>query len=279
MKYEGLPVPMPGEYDIPAERDLAFEKLWAMWGERAGFSREQFSWLWTDAENQYTDELPHHNFQHAQRVFWDTMCLTDICEAHGITVNRKALSVAALLHDAGFHRDFMQHRFDSKEEYSAVILGALTPRYGLQSEDIAVAKQAVRSTALDATPVSIEDKILGRADMMNVSGDYKTSFEPTTDRLMAEAQVRAEWARGGIVDRLVFKRYSIRAVGSYLARDLSLGPFEDRAWLKRPVANLRRLVEETALEEHLPVSEFIRRLGSSAVSGLLGEDSSEDAGN
>jgi len=108
---------------------------------------------------------------------------------------------------------------------------------------------------------------------MNISGDYAASFEPTTERLMTEAQKKNS---SGIIDRLGFKRSSIKAIAAYLVRDLSLGSFEGREWLKRPASNLRRLVIETASEEGLPMQEFVRRLGNSAVNSLLGEHQSDD---
>lgn len=261
--------PIPGEYDLPDNPEQVSGAFWSLWGEKAGFSREQFDSLWKAAEAQYTDELPWHNFQHAQRVLWDAMCLADIYDAHNPDdkVNRRALVVAALFHDAGFHEDFMEEQFESKEAYSAFILGTLAGQHGLELEDLAIGQQAILSTQVDATPVSIEDKILGRADLMNVSGDYETSVSPATERLLREAQML-----GGEIKSLAFKRHAIRSIASYLTRDLSLGRFEDRrAWAKRPVSNLWRMIVETSEEEDLPVARFVSLLGSTAVIKLVRE--------
>lgn len=260
--------PTPGHYEIPPEPDTAVEVFWTQWGQQAGFDHEQFRSLWRDAENQYTDDLEQHNFRHAQEVLWDAMCLADQCEAHGLVVNRKALSEAALLHDAGLHRNFMHYRFESEEAYSAAILGILAPNHGLQPEDIAVGQQAILSTRAGAEPLTLEDKIMVRADLMNMSGDYESTFLPTTERLMAEDQAIA-LSRGKPFDPLQFKRNSIKTIAAYLGHDLSLGPFDDPKWLERPVSNLWRMIAETATEEQLPIREFIRHLGSSAVDNLL----------
>ncbi|HEX5743957.1 MAG TPA: hypothetical protein VFX84_00690 [Candidatus Saccharimonadales bacterium] len=264
------PALVPGQYEIPADPVRAQEQFWSQWGEKAGFGRQQFETLWTDAGKQYID-LAHHNFDHAQRVLWDAMCLADACEGNGIEVNRKALIGAALFHDAGYYQRAALDDTASKEAYAARILRAYATQqeYGMSTEDIVVGIQAILSTEVERVPVSIEDKILVRADLMNIGGDYKTSVTPTTERLLEEARVLEGTSDDPAPGRLPFMHRSIRVIAGYLVHDLSLGPFDKKEWLEQAVGNLLRMIRETAAEESRSASDLVKELGSSAVTKLF----------
>jgi hypothetical protein len=261
--------PKPGHYEIPDEPLQAQEKFWSQWGEQAGFSREQFNLIWADASEQYID-LAHHNFGHAQQVLWDAMCLVDMCEANGVKVNRKALIGAALFHDGGYYQRALQDDPTSKEVHAAMMFEAYARQrdYGLEPEDIHIGAHAIRSTESTRRPIYIEDKILIRADIMNVSGDYETSVEPVTKSLLEEARM-LEGDDGQTPSRVQFMHRSIKVIASYLIHDLSLGSFDTKDSLEKSVRNLLRMIRETATEESRSTADLVKGLGSHAVTNLF----------
>lgn len=265
------PTPIPGQYEIPDDPVGAQEKFWQQWGEAAGFTEEQFGLLWRDAGQQYYSRLAHHNFDHAQRVLWDAMCLADLCERNDIAVNRKALMGAALFHDAGYHQKILQEDYRSKEFYAAMIFKAYAEGsdYGMDEHDIYVGWHAIMATESKRVPLSIEDKILVRADIMNVGGDYETSVEPVTESLLTEEEQLADEGEDTSSLRLPFMHRSITVLASYLVHDLSLGPFDKKEWFEQALSNVLRMIRETAAEEGRSAAELVKELGSSAVTKLF----------
>lgn len=252
----------PEQTEALTETELTFDNFWEQWGEQSGFGRRVLSRLWADAETQHID-LPYHDFQHVQETTWKAMELADLCEAHACPVNRRALLGAALFHDAGYHEALAASQ--SKEARSSDIFESRASKYGYKDDEVAVAKQAILSTARDIQPVSLEDKILVRADLSNVGGDFKKSFQPNTELLREECQrlyghKPAQWA---------FALDSIRILADYLSNDLSLGEFDKRDWSKRATSNLFRLAEELAKHRGEEVSKFITALGSTAMNKLF----------
>ncbi len=256
-----------GSYEaIPVQSDQARDLFWQVWVSEVGFTEEQFALLWADAEEQYNVRLPQHNFQHAKEGLWDVMCLADRCMQQGEAVNRKVLVGAVLYHDAGYGKKDTEKTYGSKEKYSAELFVTAAPRYGYSPDEIELAEDAIISSAVDIVPNSIEAKILNRADLMNVSGDYDDSFKPVTEKLYEEVSAaHAEQSDG----RWLFDITSIRILVGYFSKDLAL-PFEDEEWRQKPISNIVRMVREISLRHHIEAREFIKRVGSTAVTNLLG---------
>jgi hypothetical protein len=249
------------EADQPAY--WSFEEFWERWGTNSGFTGSQLRLLWNDANDLYGDALPYHNFHHAKETLWETMRLADICEANDIAVERKVLIGAALLHDAGYQYDPQPLGFSSKEAHSAAIFEALAPAYGYTEVEISAGKQAIVGTRFGSKPVSLEDKILVRADISNIGGDYRWSF------MAKSALLRLERAKlEGGVSRRKFAADSIKVLATYISNDLSLGEFDD-AWHTHAVFNLYRFVADAASDEGLKPLRYVQELGSTAVSKVL----------
>jgi hypothetical protein len=255
---------------VPLEA-LSLDQFWLRWGTRLNMPRETCREMWSDAEAWYSD-LPYHNFQHARETLWEAMRLVDLCETHGLQVNRKALVAAALFHDAGYHLDEREYGFNTKEEFSAAILGMHGEKYGFSVVDTYTAEKAILSTYLSAVPNTLEDKILVRADLASIAGGYQEPFRRKTLLFTEEAKL-LKATRGETFDHREFVKGNIRALCVYLSNDLTLGPFdtEDRqgVFKLRATANIQQWVQETAGELRLSVDRFLTELKSEAVIKLL----------
>lgn len=244
---------------------MTVERFHGQWGRLAGLTKKQVGTLWSAAEEQYID-LPYHNFPHAVDALQVAMILTDVCEGHGKTPDRKALAGAALFHDAGYHKDSGNH--DSKESYSAAIFAGLAPSAGYGESEIAIGRQAIMATKVGAKPESIEDKILLRADLNNVCGDYLGSFLVKTRLLWQEARLLEE-RRGYNVSDVTFILNSLKVLRGYFANDLSLGEFEKDSWRGHAATNLRILGQEVKEELKASTANDIQKFGKTAVAKLL----------
>ncbi|HEY5152770.1 MAG TPA: hypothetical protein VII55_02240, partial [Candidatus Saccharimonadales bacterium] len=125
-------------------------------------------------------------------------------------------------------------------EYAAALCDkvarSLDPK--LPENTITVAKQAILDTALDAEPSIIESKIMVNGDLQNVGEDYEVSFLPVTKKLWQEYQQRH--GKLGVND-ILFIKVSIAVLRRYIAKDLSLGPFDRRGWHAHARQNVERL--------------------------------------
>jgi hypothetical protein len=167
--------------------DLTPEFFWQKWGEKSGFTPDQFDHLWKESALWYTD-WPYHNFSHAKETLWETMHLADFCERFDYQVNRKALIAGTLFHDAGYHMDHESFGYESKEEYSAQLLGRHAHDYGMYEDDIVIAMNAIRATRLGAPAPGLHDKIIVRADIANIGGDFDREFAPKTELFRLDSQ-------------------------------------------------------------------------------------------
>lgn len=245
---------------------LTVEAYRQQWGD-CGFEADQLSKVFETAETYYSD-LPYHNFQHALESLWDAQRLADLCEANGEPVNRKALIGAALFHDANYHKDhtnteFEDIEFSNKEEYSAAIFESLAEELGFSEEETAIAKDSILATFPTAPTETLEEKITVRADLSNIFGDYETSFMAKNDLLKKELAYAKSLANEEL-DEEVFAAMTITILTTYIAKDLSLGDF-DEDWSNQAKANIYRFAQSYALEHGLATSEFMHGLGSTVV--------------
>jgi len=248
--------------------DLTLEQFQLMWGDKSGLTIEQQELVWSDVQEWYID-LPYHNFDHALETLWESMRLADLCEANGVPVNRKALVVGALFHDAGYFRDHEEQGFDTKEDYSAFLIAAFANRYEMDSDDLFTAQNAIVATTRGSKVYSVEDKILRRADLINISGRYTEDFLLKTRLFHKET----EQLTGKSISVWDFATEAIKILSDYLDDDLSLGDFDNNSermsvFQFQAVQNLKCLAREIAIETGQRIGDIAKKLGSRAVALL-----------
>lgn len=246
---------------LPPEQTV--DAFWDTWGEVSGYDRAQLDAIWYDAESLYS-RLPYHDFEHATGVLWKCMELADLCEANGVAVNRRLLVAAAPHHDSGYFEDHVRYGYDSKEAYAGDILVALHERYGLSAEEAETARNMIMKTKLGERPVTLEEKILVRADLANVSAGYE-EFLANNDRMRRESEL----LNPKNYHSVSFIGNTLKILCKYFSNDLRLGDFEDYSYRRRAIENLRRLANETAWSEGRSALGYIQGLHSDLVNKML----------
>lgn len=244
------------------EQDLSAEQFWLMWGGESGLTIEQFSLIWDDSRSWYVD-LPFHNFTHACETLWEAMRLADLCQENGVSINRKALIVGALFHDAGYDQDHAEIGFDDKETYSAAIVGMKADKYGLDVDDLFTVQNAILATKRGSHVHSKEDIVLRRADLKNIAGNYAEDFLRKTQLLHKETE-RLSGKKISVWD---FATTSIAILSEYLDDNLSLGEFDEAknrqtVFQLNAIANLTDLAREIAQYKNEKVVDLVKRLGT-----------------
>jgi hypothetical protein len=255
-QHELPPLPDPEVHTI--------ENFIYFWGEKSLLTVKETYSLFQNAEEQYID-LPYHNFSHAKATLWEAMRLADECEANGVSVNRKALIAASLFHDAGYQIDSTEMGHASKEEYSIYLF---VEKAGKKTEfsvtDSVTAIEAIKATESGVKPLTLEQKILVRADLANVFSDTRT-FLASTYKLYRESQgiSKLPLSPSG---QTKFIRYSVEILKKYLENDLSLGPWENRSWRDQADVNISVLDRLRSI----PI------LGSNLINRLTNREPGED---
>lgn len=256
----------PEKADFPEA--LTFNMFWQEFGADTGFTKNQLQEMWQDAQTYYSD-LPYHNFFHVTETLVIASRLAGECEANGVAVDRRALTMATLFHDAGYHEDHLALGFKNKEEYSASIFRIKADEYGLTAAEAITANNAILSTQLGHNPETTEDKILVRSDLDNVVGDYE-GFISKTNLLRSEAKLF-----DGYKGDVTFATTSLRVLAEYFSNDLSLGEWETNHWSLQATKNLQRLALEISKQQGVSAANYVKDLGSTAVNKLLLRHDSE----
>ena len=217
--------------------------------------------LYETAKGMYT-ELPYHNFDyHVETVLHECRVYADYCEQNGLSVNRRVLFAAGLLHDAGYHED-MSHRFSSKEQYSSYIADRVLPWYGYDPNEIDEVMAAVNGTQRGSICTTLEAKILRRADLRNVTssvhGFLVSSFRVASELLITK-NIRVVWPEFCESTREVFQ--------DYFDEDLSFGDFDNERWLLEKttaVKNIACLARESY--------DSLRTIGEATLNKLFSND-------
>jgi hypothetical protein len=264
---------LPGApYELTIDpSDMTPDAFWEQYGEKFDpevFPRQSFDAVWQFSEANSAG-FERHNFDHAKETLWIAMELVSYCEENGEKVDRVAVVLAALTHDNGLGEDYAVLGFASEEEYATSlcekVARSLEPK--LPENTIDKAKKAVQGTAPDAELSTIESKVIANADLQNVGEDYETSFLPVTKRLWQEYKLRYE-KPGNMPNDILFIKASIAVLRKYIAKDLSLGPFDRRGWHDHAKQNIERLDREfqraVALARRAPAG-----IGSAAVRRVI----------
>lgn len=249
-------------------------EFWPRFGGDMHLPKSTVNLMLTDARQYYTG-LPYHNFGHALSTLWRSMELADLCEANGTPVNRPALASAAPIHDAGLHHSSDRRAVDARQRpvsdeiHATHIMKSLWHKYGIGLPVRQLAEQAVLATAPDGPdPIAIEDKILVRADIDNVGGNFDQSFMRAALLLREEVKILADLRGEKAPSDMQFFTSSIVTIATYLQKDLSLGDF-DSEWSAHALFNLRRLAHNVVTSEARATSQLIQSLGKGAVRQLL----------
>lgn len=245
--------------------DRSIHAFWNQYGERSGFeNKEQFESFCTEAEHRYGD-LEVHNFGHAAEVLWKAMELADLCEAHDKNVNRKALIAASIFHDAGYHEDYKAMGYSFAEEYAADLFEAAALRHDFSPEDIDEGQRLISVTKAGTKVLTLNEQIMVRADIDNVGTD---EFQARTEALAREAKAQKH-AKHQIYLWDQVRNGNIRALGSYLANDLSLDGI-DPAWQRRAILNFKKLIDQTAEKSGQNSATYTQSLGHIAAWEMYG---------
>jgi hypothetical protein len=113
--------------------------------------------------------------------------------------------------------------------------------------------------------LTLNEQIIVRADIDNVG---TRNFQNRTEALTREAKAQKH-ARNQIYLGDLVRNGNVKALGSYLANDLSLGGI-DPEWQKRAILNFKKLVDQTAEKHGLNSITYIKTLGHIATWEVFG---------
>lgn len=219
------------------------KETWLLHGPETGLTKTQFYNLYDVAEMQYVG-LHYHNFEyHIMEALDVAMELSEKCRANGVEVNQRALTVAVMLHDAGYHENHEANHYDTKEEYSAKLAMDVADMLDFDEEEVELVGSIVMATQRGIKPVRPEEKIMVRADLNNVGSWNIDVFKQKTALLWDENRYLNQ-ATGKHLNEILFVKDSLGTLNDYLVHDLSLGPWDNHehgkqpAWVVRAVGNL-----------------------------------------
>ncbi len=261
------PAPVASLAETVRPTNLNQQLVWDQFKDELALPRREFRYAWSDAKGQYVG-LPYHNFDHAKEVMWDSLALGRLCIQNGIAVNTRVLAMASLYHDAGFHIDISDTEFESKEHYAAAIYQHSAPSFGFDEAEVELGSKLIIATKLGTKRESVEERIIVRADIDNVGGNYDISFRAKSGLLIEEERLLAQ-QHGKKFNRLQFEANSIKALAVYMSSDLKLGDFDNGQWSSHAAINLQRLAIELARQQNKTLTGFVQGLGSTAVSKLF----------
>lgn len=216
-------------------------------------------------------EVPFHNFPHATGTYKRAVALCDYAEENNREPDREALAFAPVLHDADVVRDLaaittalkrtkiIRNKPRNKEGLSAIKAGLLLESFGVEPACIGKTKRLIRVTAADVIPRTLEEKIMVRADLGNITQDGE-SFLLNTLKIVREAELLN--GPKNPYERMLFLH---GLLSQYISHDLSLGAFDkdnyDRLFRRPAFANTARL---SASE----IVRSVRSLGRKATETL-----------
>lgn len=229
--------------------------------------------VWQRAENDLyrpPDEMPFHNTEHFSFVHDRAMQHCEYVEAHGKRPDRFAIRLAAILHDANYHENLaaantrllyaaksITKPFESKEAYSAWIAVNILSEHHVQPQTIRKVQQMILATNVNNMPRTLNDRILVRADLDNISGPNRP-FVINTLRLVREDEIM-----NGPKNPFSHIAFLHGILTTYLQKDLCFGDFDrdvyNRMFHRPALRNLARISAES-------IQTTIRRLGVTAFS-------------
>lgn len=202
---------MPNQNDTIAgkkEREPAF-----LWGPEGEAFEQEVALL-------YDPGLPYHNFGHALDTVVIGKRLVAECLSEEISIDPTIVSLACLLHDAGFHLDHTRKGFPSKEAYSAHLAEGILTRWGVPQDTIAHVQQAILATQEQADVATPEDCTVRAADLFNLGGPYEV-FLQNARRLKQEY----ERMRGETIAWTTWQQMVNGKLNIFLSQEIPLTTF------------------------------------------------------
>lgn len=217
--------------------------------------------MWTTSK-ELSSDLEYHDFEHTLDVLWSTMELVDQLEKDGYTLNRRVLVGAALFHDVRYGKPSKSAKPSWRERRSAKIFKKYAPEFGFSEDETELGYTAIRDTFYSRRPRTDESKVLIRADINNIAGDYASDLVRNTQLLHKE-----EKHTNKDISYRKFVRNSVRILTKYLDKDLSLGENDStyKAWHAQGVRNVYRLAESVKGKGFAPPRKLVKMLGSLAI--------------
>lgn len=200
------------------------------------------------------EELPYHNVDHMRFVHSKVVEYGEYVRSHGEQPDMFSLRLAAILHDSNYRDDVsvvsnqlisrgvIAGPFDSKESYAGWIAGQLLESYGVEADTIQTVQKCIYATNVAVEPVTLEEKMLVRADLDNIAGP-KATFIMNTLKIVKEAELLN--GPKNPFERITF---SCAILQDYINKDLCFGDFDRdvyyRTFKKPALANTARITEQ-----------------------------------
>lgn len=198
------------------------------------------------AAGLYNPDMPYHNFEHARRVAREAARIVEKCRMEDVEINAEAVYLAALYHDAGYHRDHLQLGFETKEAYAAHLAEKPLREAGVDEETLGKVNEAILATHYAAHCSSNESKAVRAADLSGLAADYAV-FKENAEKL----RIEHEMLSGDKIAWTVWKQRVLENVELYLREDMHLthdyyDESGESVFHKRTRANLERLLADTS---------------------------------
>jgi len=192
----------------------------------------------------YNPKLPYHNFDHALKVRERAHKIVRDCEAEGVPVDREVVDLAILFHDAGYHEDFKNKGFDSREAYASYLAEKSLEGFGYDSDAAEKVAKIIMSTHKDRPFEMNEEKVVRAADLVEIADNYPI-FMDNNKRLKKEVEMLS----GKETSIKEWKKKTEEIINFYLGQDIRLTKTHDdesgeSIFHKKARANLQRFLEE-----------------------------------
>lgn len=172
-------------------------------------------------ENEYYEDWPYHNLDHATKTMITALNYADECEANGVSVDRFVLIASSLYHDANFYKPLDTTQYSSKEDCSAAVSTHDLRILEVKPDNIKHIADCIRSTERGVICQSPEAKILRKADLSNLAGPFGEMIL-SSYRLFQEICQEQGFTKG-FIDFLSAAKENVH---DYLDEDISLGDFD-----------------------------------------------------
>lgn len=198
------------------------------------------------AKATHDPKLPYHNFDHALKTRNEAARLVAICKENSLVVDEDVVEAAALLHDGGYADSYDITCFSSKEAYAANLANDILVTLGMPQQKINKVVSAIMSTKVGVKPITLEEKIIRRADLENIVSNAEIFIRNNLlildeySALNGSRPSAEEWAA-----------LSYAILSSYLKDDVVLGEFDrgksgESVFYERATKNVKLLLPENS---------------------------------
>lgn len=184
------------------------------------------------------DELDYHNDDHYPETLVEADRLIQLCESHGLAVDRETIELALVGHDIDYDIPESEHPGYSKEQYSTLKYGNILQSLGVEMPKIEKVMKCILFTQAGVHLSDFEvDGVLDeslrtcliitrRCDIKNLR-DSKLEFLSNSVKLYYESRKLHEKAGTKALRWPQFLLKQQEFLDMLLEDDLSLGPFDE----------------------------------------------------